>query len=72
MRVLECGVRWAVEARSKGRGDEQEQRRQVEQEQRRQEEQKQRRKSKNKGGRNKARKCVIQRRRERRAQTSRR
>ena len=36
MKVLECGIRWAVEARRKGRGDEQEQRRQGEQEQRRQ------------------------------------
>ena len=31
MKVLECGIRWAVEARRKGRGDEQEQRRQGEQ-----------------------------------------
>ena len=31
MKGLECGVRWAVEARRKGRSDEQEQRRQGEQ-----------------------------------------
>ena len=33
MKVLECGIRWAVEARRKGRGDEQEQRWKGEQEQ---------------------------------------
>ena len=33
MKVLECGVRWAFEARRKGRGEEQKQRRQEEQEQ---------------------------------------
>ena len=31
MKVLECGIRWVVEARRKGRGGEQEQRRQGEQ-----------------------------------------
>ena len=39
MKGLECGIRWAVEARRKGRGEEQEQRRRGEQEQRRQDEQ---------------------------------
>ena len=34
MKVLECGIRWAGEARRKGRQEEQEQRRQEEQEQR--------------------------------------
>ena len=37
--ILECGLRWAVEARRKGRDEQQEQRRQGEQEQRRQAEQ---------------------------------
>ena len=41
MKVVECGVRWAVEARTKGRSEEQEQRQQEEQEQGRQEEQEQ-------------------------------
>ena len=36
--MMECGIRWAVEARRKGRGEEKEQRRQEEQEQRRREE----------------------------------
>ena len=39
MKVLECGIRWAVEAREKGRDEQQEQRRQDEQEQRRRREQ---------------------------------
>ena len=39
MKVLECGIRWAVEARRKGRDEQQEQRRQDEQEQRRRGEQ---------------------------------
>ena len=36
--MMECGIRWAVEARRKGRGEEKEQRWQEEQEQRRREE----------------------------------
>ena len=42
MKVMEWGVRWAVEARRHGRDEEQEQRRQQEQEQRRQEQEEQR------------------------------
>ena len=42
MKVMEWRVRWAVEARRKGRGEEQEQRRQQEQEQWRQDEHEQR------------------------------
>ena len=34
--ILECGLRWAVEARRKERGEEQKQRRQEQEEQRRQ------------------------------------
>ena len=92
MKVLECGIRWAVEARRKEWGDEQEQRRQGEQEQRRQGEQEQRRQGRARataawrtsaelrtGAKqaSKASKCVSatknsSRRRERRAQSSRR
>ena len=43
MKVMEWGVRWAVEARRHGRDEQQEQRRQDEQEQREQQEQKERR-----------------------------
>ena len=41
MRVMECGLRWAVEARSKGRQQGEEQRRQQEEKQRRHDEQEQ-------------------------------
>ena len=53
MKVMEWGVRWAVEARRKGRGEEQEPRRQQEQEQRRQDEHEQREQQEQRnGGRN--------------------